>query len=99
MEKQFIYISHKIEGEESLPKVEGEYIVFIKPELVNKDFNSDKTIIQYRIYDKKEWIRRYAFWLEEVPVPTDEEIKEEASYRNHNWGNGIYWFKSKLGLK
>ena len=104
MEKQFIYILHKIEGEKDLPKVEGAYFALIK---------HGKQKLNASIYFKKGngadmfyWMNSVDFWLEEKEVPTDEEMEKignyDYGYRNRTlraFMNGILNFKSKLKLK
>ena len=107
MEKQFIFIPHKIEGEESLPKVKGRYFVNLtKYDFYKVKFNPTE---KYHI----DFMKQCTIWLEEVPVPTDEEIEKEAeelSCRFDNISsnatrelitgiNMVNWFKSKLKLK
>ena len=108
MENQIIFIPHKIEGEEDLPKETGNYI-----------FISDKLRTDLKFYsdhDLKWWVNTFDYWLEEVPVPTDEEMAYEmiARYINNTgqfrktkislikkaaFADGINWFKSQLKLK
>ena len=114
MEKQFIFIPHKIEGEESLPTIANNYYVINKSGGKSVCYWHDLTtapqyfeVINAIKTHKEYWINSFDFWLEEVPVPTDEEIEKELMlYDNKDYSTlaksfeyGVSWFKSKLGLK
>lgn len=98
--KNVIFIPHKIEGEESLPKVIGRYILVWKDKTMSDLFTFDPK----NISDVEWWIDNVAYWLEEVPVPTDEERrKEQSEYltdtEERAFVSGWKSFKSKLGIK
>ena len=92
--KDVIFIPHKIEGEESLPK-KKDLLVMAK----NK--TGRLVFISLSADGVKYILNEIDFWLEEVPVPTDEEIDEQSrKFTSHKiWLCGVFWLMGKFGLK
>lgn len=73
MKNQVIFIPHKIEGEEGLPKKRGNYIFLRSESIITNE------AMHFRPISDDNFAIIYKYWLEEVPVPTDEDIKTMCS--------------------
>ena len=98
MEKQFIFIPHKIEGEESLPTIANNYYVINKSGGKSVCYWHDLTtapqyfeVINAIKTHKEYWINSFDFWLEEISCPTDQELAVEiiSRYSGNSRGNPI----------
>ena len=78
-----IFIKHPITDENSLPKEEGWYIARGKDNKIYRQVN-------YHDQLKHHWFNYYDYWLEEKPLPSEEEIKETADLKGgREDGNNI----------
>jgi hypothetical protein len=107
-----VYIKHYIKSEADLPKKDGEYFVYVRYHSEDEDcyeYNSwgfDFINKENRIYYPDYWMDHVIFWLEEIELPTDDEIEQSIPYpdaisghqiaKNVGWVRGINWLKSKL---
>jgi hypothetical protein len=78
-----VYIKHYIKSEADLPKKDGEYFVYVRYHSEDEDcyeYNSwgfDFINKENRIYYPDYWMDHVIFWLEEIELPTDDEIDEQ----------------------
>lgn len=65
-----IFIKHPITDEESLPPAGKEYFVIDKTGFKHREY-----LHKLDNFENKRWIADFAFWLEEKPLPSEEEIE------------------------
>jgi hypothetical protein len=93
MEKQTVFVPHKIESEKDLPKKGGIYFVSCKDFSIPLDvFSFDPNCDTL----KKTWLEYVDWWLEARELPSKEKIKKIIPYKNIGWINGADWLKSLL---
>ena len=94
MKPQTIYIEHKIDVVNDLPKKDGWYIVRGADNQIFRQVNYHENLDQH-------WMDYYDLWLKPVPVPEDSEIDEQSKKFTHPlvWRFGVTWLMGKLKLK
>lgn len=102
--KETIYIKKEIKTEDDLPKDFSQY---------NWHSRNDLTLIKLtyilsEVQNKNWWIDTFDWYLQEVQLPTDEEIEKEilqikrkeslstVDYYSTGFNAGIKWMRNKL---
>ena len=82
------YVKVEIESEADLPERKGLYLVYSKSKNYSRwgfDF-SEQDIITWMTYAN--W---YLLPVEQIELPSDEEIEKQADLKFDNWSNKAFW--------
>jgi hypothetical protein len=103
MEKQIVYVPHKIESEKDFPKKDGYYFCHLREPIAGNHLIVSfytKGLVEYS------WID-FDYWLEERELPSEEDIEDSMrifcesgtyhkleGFRFREWMR--HWLKNKL---